>query len=354
MKTTIIRFVGILLLFGSCKIPTTEIRLNDMQVIGSHNSYKIPIEESLWKYIYSVDSIQALALQYGHVPIADQLQLGLRNLELDVFYDPRGDHYSNPKGLDIVRQSGTEPLEYDWEEKLKEPGFKLFHIQDIDFRSYHLLFKDCLNEMKAWSHDNPDHTPVVVLMNAKDQSIEGTREPLPFTQEAFDGLDREIRSVFSDDDLITPDWVRGDSKTLEEVVLRSGWPVLTACKGRFLFVLDENEAKTNLYLNGHETLEDRVFFVNVPEGNPASAFRVINNPIDNYHKIKELVGKGYMVRTRADAGTVEARNNDYSRFLKAIDSGAQVISTDYYIPSTLFKSSFQVIFEDGTYERIKE
>ena len=61
-----------------------------------------------------------------------------------------------------------------------------------------------------------------------------------------------------------------------------------------------------------------------------------------------------MVRTRSDAGTKEARANNYDRFLKAKASGAQVISTDYYVPSTLFESDFKVIFEDETYERIKE
>jgi len=37
-----------------------------------------------------------------------------------------------------------------------------------------------------------------------------------------------------------------------------------------------------------------------------------------------------MVRTRSDAGTIEARSSDYTRFLSAWQSGAQIISTDYY------------------------
>ncbi len=68
-------------------------------------------------------------------------------------------------------------------------------------------------------------------------------------------------------------------------------------------------------------------------------------------KIKNLVALGYMVRTRADADTKEARENDYSRFEMAKASGAQVITTDYYLPSKLFKSDFQIAFENGGYER---
>ncbi|WP_419213975.1 Ca2+-dependent phosphoinositide-specific phospholipase C [Maribacter sp. X9] len=80
---------------------------------------------------------------------------------------------------------------------------------------------------------------------------------------------------------------------------------------------------------------------------------VEKNPVKNSEKIKSLVALGFMVRTRADSGTEEARNNDYNRFEKAKYSGAQIITTDYYIPSTLFKSDFKVSFENGTYEKIK-
>ena len=329
-----------------------EIKLNQIQVIGSHNSYKIAIEDKLWNYLYEKDSAKALSLQYDHVTIYEQLELGLRHLELDVFHDPKGGHFSNPKGLEIVREAGEEPLEYDIEKKLEQPGLKLFHIQDIDFRSHHLLFKDCLLEMKKWSDKNPDHTPIFILMNTKDKKVEGTVDPLPFTKNAYDSLDMEIRSVFDESKLITPDWVRGELETLEEAILTKGWPSLNESKGRFLFVLDEKAEKIGRYLEGHPSLKGRVFFVNSKEENPEAAFRIINNPVKEFDYIKELVQKGYLVRTRADGGTKEARRNDYNRFEKAKESGAQIISTDYYIPTTLFKSDFKIIFENNKYQRI--
>lgn len=39
-----------------------------------------------------------------------------------------------------------------------------------------------------------------------------------------------------------------------------------------------------------------------------------------------------MVRTRTDAGTTQARTGDYSDMQAAFESGAQIISTDYYRP----------------------
>nr|WP_233098818.1 phosphatidylinositol-specific phospholipase C1-like protein [Aureibaculum flavum] len=328
--------------------------LNDIQVIGSHNSYKIPIEKPLFDYLEKIDSKKMKGLQYGHISLIKQLDLGLRNLELDVFYDPKGGYFSNPKGLDIVKLAGQEPLPFDSEEKLKLPGLKMFHIQDIDFRSHHLLFTEGLKALKKWSEEHPDHYPIIILMNTKDQKVDQTRNPLPFDKNALNSIDKEIKSVFSNTKLITPDDVRGNFKTLEKAILKLGWPELNTLKGKFLFVLDEKEERINSYLDGHPSLKGRVLFVNSKEGNPEAAFRIINDPIQNFNYIKELVSKGYMVRTRADAGTKEARNSSYLRFEKAKASGAQVISTDYYIPSTLFKSDFKVIFDDDSYERIKK
>ena len=54
---------------------------------------------------------------------------------------------------------------------------------------------------------------------------------------------------------------------------------------------------------------------------------------------------GYLVRTRSDANTTEARENDYSRFEAALESGAQIISTDYYLPDTLFGNAFHITLD---------
>lgn len=331
-----------------------KIKLNDVQVIGSHNSYKIPIEKPLWNYLFKVDSSKAKSLQYGHVSLEEQLDLGLRNLELDVFHDPNGGHFSNPKGLEIIKEMGKQPLDFDLEEKLSQKGLKMFHIQDIDFRSHNLLFKEGLQALKNWSDRNPNHTPIFILINAKDQKVKQTRDPLTFTKNALDSIDIEIKSIFPLDKIITPDLVRGDFETLEEAILQQGWPKLEDVTGRFIFVLDEKETKINLYLEGHPSLKNRVLFVNSIEGNPEAAFRIVNNPIRDFNYIKQLVSKGYLVRTRADAATKEARKNDYEKFEKAKESGAQIISTDYYVPSLLFPSSYKVIFENNKYERIKK
>ncbi len=291
-----------------------NLRLNQIQLIGSHNSYKPGIEPSLWNIIYKLDSFNALTLQYGHSSLSAQLDLGLRNLELDVVHDPQGGRYRNPLGLQLVKNAGSTPLPFDTLNDLDKPGLKVFHVPDIDFRSHHLLFKDCLLELKEWSDIHPGHLPIIITMNAKDDNIKGLQKMLPFTKAALDSIDMEIASVFSPGQLITPALVQDEYPDLQTAVLQRGWPFIAAIKGRFLFVLDETGEKLENYKAGHSSLKGRIMFINQKEGNPEAACMIMNNPERDGEQIMQLVKKGYLVRTRADANTVEARKNDYTMF----------------------------------------
>ncbi len=326
-------------------------KLNEIQVIGSHNSYKSQMAPELLEYLSKVNPSASQSLEYAHIPLESQLDLGLRNLELDVFHDPQGGRYSNPKGLEIIQSAGGKIPNYDPKDALSKPGLKLFHIQDLDFQSHYLLFADALKALRSWSESNPNHSPIFILINAKDGNIPGTRPVLPFTAAALDSINLEIRTYLGMEHLITPDDIRGNYKDLESAVIAGNWPLLEDVRGKFLFVLDENEEKIDRYLSAKPGLENAVLFVNKKEGNPTAGFRIINNAEKDEAYIRDLVKKGYMIRTRADSDTKQARTNDYSTFEKAKASGAQVISTDYYQPSTFFKSDYKVNFDGNVYER---
>ena len=337
--------------FGQQELDFAKLRLNEIQIIGSHNSYKKEIEPKLWDIINLFDSRLAGSLQYEHISLTEQLNLGLRNLEIDVVNDPEGGKFKNPLGNTLLNIFLNDPLIYDTDDEMLKPGLKIMHQPDFDFRSHNKTFIGCLIEIKNWSDNNKGHIPIIITMNTKDKkyNIPGTVDLLPFTKEVLKSIDDEILSVFKIHELITPDFIQGDNKTLEESILTNGWPTLDKLKGRILFVLDENGQRLEDYLNDDKSLTNKVMFTNSVEGNPSAAFRIINDPVKDREYISDLVEKGYMVRTRADAETKEARNNDYTRFNEAKKSGAQIITTDYYIPSKLFNSSFQVIFEDGKY-----
>ena len=82
-----------------------------------------------------------------------------------------------------------------------------------------------------------------------------------------------------------------------------------------------------IYLEGHPSLRGRVLFTNAEPGQPDAAFIERNDgPAAD---ITDLVRKGYLIRTRTDADTKEARTNDTARRDAMISSGAQILSTDY-------------------------
>ncbi|MEJ7665692.1 MAG: Ca2+-dependent phosphoinositide-specific phospholipase C [Hymenobacter sp.] len=191
-------------------------------------------------------------------------------------------------------------------------------------------------------------------MNAKDEPLSrpGFTVPEPFTAATFDALDKEIRDNLGADQLLTPDQVRGSYPTLEAAVLHRHWPTLQAAQGKFVFILDEVGAKRAAYIQGHPSLKGRVLFADAEPGTPEAAIHILNNAKKDQAIIKSLVEKGYIIRTRADSDTQEARRNDKSSLAAAEQSGAQIISTDYYLPSTHFKSDYAVSFPDGKYFRL--
>ena len=328
-----------------------EIRMNQVCVLGSHNSYKQRIDPSLLDLMrQSIGNDRVKGLEYSHIAVEKQLDRGLRALEIDVVYDPKGGLYAHPKGLDLEKENNlpTGPA-YDPEGLMLKPGLKVLHIPDLDFRANVYTFQQELAKLKAWSDAHPRHLPIVITMNAKDDGVKrpGYVQPLPFDQAAFDAWDAEIVQGLGRGKLVTPDDVRGQHETLESAVLAQDWPMLEKARGKFLFVLDETGKKMETYTDGHPSLKGRVMFANETEGKPEAAFRIVNDAKQDWAYIQYLVRSGYMVRTRADAETVEARKNDYSRWKAALISGAQIVSTDYYNADPAFNSGYHVQFPEN-------
>ena len=349
----ILRVLFFLVALGSVRILSAEsleqLRLNQIQVIGSHNSYKAAIDRDLYDMLVMVDS-EVAKLDYCHPPLSDQLRLGLRNLELDVFHDPKGGRFAKPLGIKMATLAGGKTRPYDPAGKMQEPGFKVLHVQEIDFRSNCLTLRDALAEIREWSDKHPWHLPVVITLNLKSSPVEvpGAVVPLDFDDDALNSLDQEFVEGLGREKIIFPDDVRGDYETLEKAVLAGQWPLLKDARGKILLVMDESGKKQRTYLEGHPSLRGRVMFVTSEPGRPEAAVMIRNDPVGGGKRIAELVRKGYLVRTRADAGTEEARRGDYARFEAAKQSGAQVVTTDYYLADWRLNPDYRIRFDDGT------
>jgi hypothetical protein len=309
--------------------PDASIKLNQIQVIGTHNSYHAgiaPSETKVWQAKYP-DAYKGL--DYSHPPLTVQFNAGVRQIELDVFADTKGGLYAHPAGPGMAAAAGlpADPP-FDPNGVMSKPGFKVMHVQDIDYRSTCQPFTACLEEVRQWSHAHPGHIPIFILVETKQGLPKGLKltVPEPFTSSTFDALDAEIRSVFPPSELITPDDVRGEYPTLNAAILAGNWPLLSAARGKVVFLMDQRPVES-IYLEGHPSLKGRVIFTNPPAGAPDAAFTEMNDgPAD---AISALVRQGYLVRARTDADTREARTNDTTKRDAMIASGAQLLSTDY-------------------------
>lgn len=329
-----------------------QLRLNDIQSLGSHNSYHVQAEPKLFEALKAFDPSLASSLEYSHPPLDQQFDNeGVRQIELDVFADPAGGLYANRAGNAVIGKpkASGEPA-------LDKPGFKVFHVQDIDFQSTCLTFVACLTTVRDWSRAHPGHVPIMIDVEAKQDAIPdpvnlGFVTPHPIGAPELDALDAEIHSVLDASDLITPDDVRGNHATLEEAIKADGWPTLGKSRGKLLFVLDNEDAIRDAYIAGHPALKGRVLFTSSPRGTPEAAFLKLNDSIKDEATIRQAVLDGYIVRTRSDADTVEARSGDVTARDAALRSGAQWVSTDYPVPDTQFGHNFVVTIPSGTPSR---
>ncbi len=309
-----------------------ELHLNDIQLIGTHNSYHLAPAPAQLAAMGRIKAEWRESLDYTHRPLTEQLDLlGLRHFELDVYADPEGGHFASPLGLHL--SPAEQVREFRGEANraaLAAPGFKVLHVPDFDFWTTTPTLIGALREIRAWSRGNPGHLPILVMLEMKDErKVLLSKRPIPFDRAQLEAVEGEILQVFGRDELITPDAVRGGSETLRAAVLERGWPKLKDARGKVMFALDNGGRIRDAYLEGNPSLEGRLLFASVGEGDPAAAWFKLNDPVRSFDRIQRLVRAGFLVRTRADSETREARRNDTRRRDRALASGAQFISTDF-------------------------
>ena len=352
-----------------------DVKINEIQVLGTHNSYAQKVDPKLLQIVDPIfdkiipDFIKRLtpeqmalfkeehpyeikmgeALSYSHPDLKTQLNEGLRSLEIDVNPDPLGGNFLDPAGYRVLKQKGVSESELEPFDKtdLEKPGFKVLHIADIDFRSNCPTFKNCLTKMKAWSDEHPGHLPLYIMLEVKSDTIPILPNPTkitPLTEALFDDLDQEILSVLGRDKLITPDDVIGKYKTLNEAALHKNWPTVRESRGKFIFLMitANGPKSTALYLNGHPSLKGRVAFMRAMPGEDHAAFLLLDNATARKNDIQKYVSQGYLVRTRTDIETYEAKVYDMTMANAAFESGAQVASTDFPRPNNYYGTPYIV------------
>lgn len=310
----------------------STLRLNQIKVLGSHNSYKQRLPDAVYQAA-AARGIDSKALRYGHPTLPAQLDLGLRQLELDVLSDGvAGQPRSTEQRLDqpLAEKWLSRPLLSNADRsRYQQAGLKTLHLPDIDFTSHCPLFADCLLALRLWSDTHPAHSPVFVLMNVKERGAFGANgggfQPAHWDAELYRALDRQILQVLGSGKLLRPAAVQKPGLSLRDSVRKHGWPTLSDTQGRFIFIFDGDAAQLRSY-QAAVVMEEQVLFASTGIDDPHAAILVLNQPIAQQAQIKSAVAAGFIVRTRSD----EPLHADATRFQSALQSSAQIISTDFY------------------------
>lgn len=259
------------------------LRLNQIQVLGTHNSY--------------------------HVAPAAGPAL-----------TPESDITQSPLTVQLERES-VRQIELDVHARPGAP-LTVFHLPGDEGTTCPTLVQ-CLTEVRQWSVANRGHLPLFVLIEPK-HAVGGFVDGL--------AVDADIRRVFRPGQLLTPDDVQAGAPTLRAAV-QGGWPLLGATRDKVIFVFTDDVANRAAYTASETSLGGRAMFVYAPPSSPLGAFASVPDARVDPARIADLLRQGYIVRTRADDGGAEARSNDPSRAEAAMASGAQLVSTDYPVPA---------------------
>ncbi len=257
----------------ACSPLDGELRVNHLQVLGTHNSYhiaKTPPPLQQWAY--------------SHDPLPHQLEKqGVRAFELDLHH-----------------LGSAVPI-------------AVHHIQLLDELTSCATLGLCLQQLRAWSDANPCHHPLLVTLEAKDDLEES------MVADHLDELEAQVLAVWPKERLVKPDDVRRNHATVQAGLQAQGWPTLAESRGKLLIILYNNEGLLEKYRKLHPLMQGAVAFVFGAPGDPDTAALLRDNP--EAAGLPELAKQGYLLRTFPDATAAGTK--------AALASGAHIISTDH-------------------------
>lgn len=293
--------------------------IDRVQTIASHNSY-VEAPNPIQNTLIAIGGASRLApLQYSHPHLWDQLEAGVRSVELDV----------------RVHRDGT---------------LRMTHAPLTANGGNAVDFLLAIEEVTLWSRSHPGHLPITILLEVKNDFTMLDWSLADFDEDEFRRVDEELRRIVGDG-LLTPAQLRGNSESARAAVEANGWPTVGDLRGTISIILypteqyratyaqiDERERAIFLAATGEDVLAGRV--------TDDTVFAVQDVPTPSV--LRQLVAQGFLVRTRADTDLL---TDPHERDL-ALASGAQIVSSDFYAPLVQDGTGFTVVFDGGALTRL--
>ena len=282
------------------------VKLNEMAVIGTHNSYQLlgtlP-KRGLMRVlqIISFGAVENKAV-FEMDAFTEQLERGIRNLEIDICTaDNKGDI-----------------------------SFIVTHKPVLDNVSSAYNLAKGLEEIAMWSDNNPGHLPVYLLIEPKG-GVPLINNMKDFSLEYALELDSTLKQVFGDR-LLTPQQVMGEYESFEEMRKADGWPTLKQSAGKIIVLMHPCDV-TQEYIDNDTSIKTQAMFPMLEFmdiNKPYASFILDNDPEKAIENNKKTVYENnLMVRTRAD----DYPDFSDERYNFADNCGSHIITTDYPLRS---------------------
>lgn len=277
------------------------LRLHHAQVKGTHNSYHLepalPFDPSH---------------EYSHAPLAEQLDAqGVRAFELDVHREVDG-------------------------------TLEVYHIIGIDAVTTCDTLEACLLQIKSWSDAQPDHLPVVVWLELKDDT---GGQPLD-TPEALQLLDDVVTGVFPPAQLLTPDDVQGEHPTLRARLQAEGWPTLGELRGQVLVTILDTDEPAEVYTSGYTTLAGRPLFVRADSDQLELPWAAIAKLGRGETDAIATAHAGNLIIATNVCGAADSDEECFAARQQAMDAGIHMLKDDF--PAPVPERAYWLDFPDGT------
>jgi len=281
--------------FVDFDILNNTLKLNEIQVLATHNSFKAMPNMYINKPLEILFGQKVRNGQYGLPYLTDQLDSGIRGVELDI--------------------------------TVYDDDFILMHDPITDWRTTGASFALALEEIKIWSETNENHIPINIMIQIRDRWSPFSLKYGDFDKDKCIKLDKLLEDTFGDENIIKPSDVIGDYDNLKAAVEGGNWPTVNDSLGKVYFTLlidDENIRQDYIDIDESYKTQKAFMFSKKEAGlDNYSAFILADEPDEE--GLPELVGKNYILRTRIDL----QHQHSEERYNATLSLGAVIIATDY-------------------------
>lgn len=296
------------------------VKFNEVSFLGTHNSYQkecVPARQKLFQNASTVTFglVKADKATFSSDYLTDQFNLGIRSIELDV---------------ETVVKDG-------------KVSFVCTHAPVLDMPTHCYDFALALKEIKLWSDANPNHLPITIIIEPKKDFIP-EKNMRYFKCKYANELGEQAKKILGDT-LITPADMIGEYSSFKEMREADGWMTLSETRGHVMLLLHDTTV-TDEYIEQDTSIKTQAMFPMLrydSRDKDYASFLLINKASDIQVQAEEVLGKKLIVRTRSD--NFGSYNESDSTI--ALNSGAQIVSTDYPPKADMSKAEHVVTFGGG-------